>query len=58
MRIAVCVKQVPVLSRITFDYESKTIVREGVPLEVNSFDLLAVDRAVQLAEQVGGEVVV
>ena len=57
MRIAVCVKQVPVLSRITFDYESKTIVREGVPLEVNSFDLLAVDRAVQLAEQVGGEVV-
>ena len=57
MRIAVCVKQVPVLSRITFDYESKTIVREGVPLEVNSFDLLAVDRAVQLAREVGGEVV-
>ena len=58
MRIAVCVKQVPVLSRITFDYETKTIVRDGVSLEVNSFDLLAVDRAVQLAEQVGGEAVV
>ena len=58
MRIAVCIKQVPVLSRISFDYESKTIVREGVPLEVNSFDLLAVDRAVRLAKEAGGEVVV
>ena len=57
MRIAVCVKQVPVLSRVTFDYETKTIVREGVPLEVNSFDLLAVDRAVELGKQVAGEVV-
>ena len=46
MRIAVCVKQVPVLSRVTFDYETKTIVREGVPLEVNSFDLLAVYRQI------------
>ena len=58
MRIAVCVKQVPVLSRVTFDYETKTIVREGVPLEVNSFDLLAVDRAVELGKQVEAEVVV
>ena len=46
------------VSRITFDYESLTIVREGVPLEVNSFDMLAVDRAVKLAQEEGGEVVV
>lgn len=58
MKIAVCIKQVPVLSRITFDYEAKTIVREGVPLEVNSFDLLAVGRAVELSEETGAEVVV
>ena len=58
MKIAVCVKQVPVVSRITFDYESKTIVREGVPLEVNSFDLLAVDKAVELGKETGAEVVV
>ena len=58
MKIAVCIKQVPVVSRIKFDYESKTIVREGVPLEVNSFDLLAVDRAVELGKETGDEVVV
>ena len=58
MRIAVCIKQVPVLSRIKFDFESRTILREGVPLEVNSFDLLAVDRAAELVKETGGEVVV
>ena len=58
MKIAVCIKQVPVVSRIKFDYETRTIVREGVPLEVNSFDLLAVDRAVELGKETGGEVVV
>ena len=58
MKIAVCIKQVPVVSRMKFDYETRTVVREGVPLEVNSFDLLAVDRAVQLAKGSGAEVVV
>ena len=58
MKIAVCIKQVPVVSRIRFDYESKTVVREGVPLEANSFDLLAVDRAVELGKEAGAEVVV
>ena len=58
MKIAVCIKQVPVIARIRFDYETKTIVREGVPLEVNSYDLLAVDRAVELAAETGGEVTV
>lgn len=58
MKIAVCIKQVPVVARIKFDYETRTIVREGVPMEVNSFDMLAVDRAVELAKETGGEVVV
>ena len=58
MKIAVCIKQVPVVSRVKFDYESKTIVREGLPLEVNSFDLLAVDRAVELGKETGAEVVI
>ena len=58
MKIAVCIKQVPVIARVRFDYETKTIVREGVPLEVNSYDLLAVDRAVGLAGETGGEVAV
>ena len=56
MKVAVCIKQVPVLSRVTFDYETKTIVREGVPLEVNSYDMLAIDRAAKLKEQTNTEV--
>ena len=48
MKIAVCVKYVPVIARIKFDYEQKTIVREGVPSEVNPFDLLALVKAAEL----------
>ena len=48
MKTAVCVKYVPVVSRITFDYEKKTIVRDGVPSEVNPFDVLGLVRAVEL----------
>ena len=48
MKIAVCVKYVPVVSRIQFDYENKVILREGVPSEINPFDLLAVNLAVDL----------
>ena len=58
MKIAVCVKQVPILARVRFDYESRTIVREGVPLDVNIFDMLAVDKAVDLGRETGAEVVV
>ena len=56
MKIAVCIKQVPVLSRIEFDYEKKTIQRDGVPLEMNVFDLIALGRAIELKEEIGGEV--
>ena len=58
MRVAVCIKQVPVTARAKFDHETKTIIREGVPTEVNSFDMLAVQRAVRLIVEIGGEVVV
>ncbi len=48
MKIAVCVKYVPVVSRVQFDYERKTIIREGVPSEINPFDSLGLVRAVQM----------
>ena len=57
MKMAVCVKYVPVVSRITFDYASKTIIREGVPSEVNPFDVLGLVRAVELKSGPGDEVV-
>ncbi|HUI26833.1 MAG TPA: electron transfer flavoprotein subunit beta/FixA family protein, partial [Candidatus Kryptonia bacterium] len=58
MRIVVCIKQVPVMSAMQFDAGSKTLKREGVPTEVSAFDLRAVCKAVELAHDHGGEVVV
>jgi electron transfer flavoprotein alpha subunit len=57
MKIAVCVKYVPVVSRIQFDYVKKTIIREGVPSEINPFDLLGLVRAVELKDGPDDEVV-
>jgi electron transfer flavoprotein alpha/beta subunit len=40
MKIAVCVKYVPVVAQMGFDYATKTMLREGVPPEINPFDRL------------------
>jgi electron transfer flavoprotein alpha subunit len=58
MRILVCIKQVPVISAMAFDPESRTLKRDGVPSEVSAFDVRAVIRAVDLVREHGGEVVV
>ena len=58
MKFAVCVKYVPVVARIQFDYENKKIVREGVPSEVNAFDMLGIVRAAELKQSPDDEVVV
>ena len=58
MKIAVCVKYVPVVSRIQFDYEKKTIIRDGVPSEINPFDLLGLVRAVEMKTNPDDQVVV
>jgi electron transfer flavoprotein alpha subunit len=57
MKIAVLVKQVPHFAAIEFDEETKTLKREGVPLELNEFDRYAVGHALALREQFGGEIV-
>ena len=56
MKIAVCVKWVPVVSRLRFDAETKRIVRDGVPSELNGYDVLSVQRAVELKASHGAEV--
>ena len=58
MKIAVCIKQVPVVSLLKFDNESRRVVREGVPSEVNPFDVLGMSLAVNLKREHGTEVVV
>lgn len=56
LKIAVCIKQVPVVSLLKFDNESRRVVREGVPSEVNPFDVLALSLAVQLKQSHSAEV--
>jgi electron transfer flavoprotein alpha/beta subunit len=57
VKIVCLVKQVPRGDAIRFDEETKSLVREGVPLELNAFDAYAVAHAARLREQHGGEVV-
>ena len=57
MKIAVCVKQVPASSDAKIDPETKRIVREGSKSIVNPFDLYAIEEAIAIKEQVGGEVI-
>ncbi len=57
MKIVCLVKQVPRGDAIRFDDETKSLVREGVPLELNRFDAYAVAHAARLREQYGGEVI-
>ena len=56
MRVAVCVKQVPVVSRLRFDNETGRLVREGVPSEVNYFDVLAMSAVSDLKQTMSVDV--
>ena len=53
MKIAVCIKQVPVVSMLKFDNETRRVVREGVPNEVNPYDVLALSLAARLRGEHG-----
>ncbi len=57
MKIVVLVKQVPSPKHVKLDPETKRLVREGVPLELNEFDVYAVTEAIRLRDAHGGEVV-
>ena len=57
MKIVVLVKQIPNPSHVKLDPETRRLVREGVPLELNEFDVYAVTEAIRLREAHGGEVV-
>ena len=58
MKIAVCVKQVPVVSMLKFDNETRRLVRDGVPSEVNPFDVLAMSLAANLKQAHAAEIIV
>jgi electron transfer flavoprotein alpha subunit len=57
VKIVVLVKQVPNPKHVRLDPETRRLVREGVPLELNEFDVYAVSAAIGLREAHDGEVV-
>jgi len=57
MKIVCLVKQVPNPQHVKLDPETRRLVREGVPLELNEFDVYAVSEAIRLRDEHGGEVV-
>ena len=57
MKIAVCIKQVPAISMLRFDNETRRMAREGVPNEVNPYDVLGLSLAARLKAERGAEVV-
>ncbi len=61
MRIIVCVKPVPDpkhWNRLQLDPTTRTLVRKGIPGTINPLDRNALETALTLREQHGGEVVV
>ncbi|HUW55097.1 MAG TPA: electron transfer flavoprotein subunit beta/FixA family protein [Planctomycetota bacterium] len=58
MRIIVPIKQVPETSSVKMDEETGTMIREGVEAIVNPLDLYAIETALRLREELGGEVIV
>jgi electron transfer flavoprotein beta subunit len=58
MRIIVPIKQVPETGAVKMDEATGTVVREGVEAIINPLDLYAVETAIRLREEHGGEVVV
>jgi len=58
MNIVVCVKQVPDAKDVRLDPKTNTLAREGVESIMNPYDQHALEEAVRLKEEMGGEVTV
>ena len=57
MKIIVCIKQVPDAKDVRLDPETNTLAREGVQSIMNPYDQHALEAAVTLKEEHGGEVI-
>ncbi len=58
MKILVFAKQIPDVNKIDYDPVTNRIIRENVPLSMNSFDKKAVEEAIRLKEKNGYETMV
>jgi electron transfer flavoprotein alpha subunit len=57
LKIAVCIKQIPLIEEANFDAVTKTIKRDG-PNVISSYDLRAISLAVELKNRHGAETTV
>ena len=58
MRIIACIKQVPETTEVKIDSETGTLVRDGVPSEINLLDLHAIEEGIRIKEKFGGQITV
>ena len=58
MKIVVCMKQVPLTSKVEIDEETGNLKRLGAATRTNPFDLYALECALQIRDQIGGTVTV
>lgn len=58
LNIVVCIKQVPDSAQIRVHPVTNTIMRQGVPTIINPYDLFALEEAMRLRDQYGGNVTV
>lgn len=56
MNLVVLVKQVPETTDVKIDRETNTLIREGVSSIVNPFDMYAVEQALRIRDEHGGNV--
>ncbi len=57
MHIIVCIKQVPDVTEVSWDPETGSLIRKGIPSIINPNDKNAIESALQLKERYGGEVI-
>ncbi|MBZ4689016.1 MAG: fixA [Cereibacter sp.] len=58
LNILVCIKQVPDSAQIRVHPVTNTIMRQGVPTIINPYDLFALEEAMRLRDEYGGQVTV
>ena len=58
IRIIVPVKQVPETKSVKMDEATGTVIRQGIESIINPLDLYAIEAAIMLKEQYGGEITV
>jgi len=58
LEMIVCIKQVPNTTEVQMDIKTKTLMREGVASIVNPFDLIALEEALRIKKEMGGNITV